>query len=78
MAEIEEEEATETMKMLRDKIKIQHAKITELLRQDLDNQDKLNEAKILTRTLRNRVNELENANETVLKLENKLKSYKSK
>lgn len=69
MAEIEEEEATETMKMLRDKIKIQHAKISELLRQDLDNQDKLNEAKILTRTLKNRVNELENANETVLKLE---------
>ena len=69
MNEIVEEDATETMKLLRDKIREQQAKISELIRQDLDNQDKLNDAKILARTLRNRVNELESANETVLKLE---------
>ena len=69
MNEIVEEDATETMKLLRDKVREQQAKISELIRQDLDNQDKLNDAKILARTLRNRVNELESANETVLKLE---------
>ena len=69
MNEIVEEDATETMKLLRDKIREQQAKISELIRQDLDNQDKLNDAKILARTLRNRVNELESANETILKLE---------
>ena len=69
MNEIVEEDATETMKLLRDKIREQQAKISDLIRQDLDNQDKLNDAKILTRTLKNRVTELEDANETVLKLE---------
>lgn len=69
MNEIVEEDATETMKLLRDKVREQQAKISELIRQDLDNQDKLNDAKILARTLRNRVNELESANETILKLE---------
>ena len=72
MAEIEKEEATETMKLLRNRVNEQQEKISNLIRQDLDNQDKLNDAKILARNLRNRVNELESANETILKLEKQI------
>ena len=77
MAEIEKEEATETMKLLRNRVNEQQEKISNLIKQDLDNQDKLNDAKILVRSLKNRVAELEDANETILKLEKQIEQQQT-